>query len=140
MFDRYLEVITEKGLKSVDVANGAHVPASTFSDWKKGKSKPKSEKMKKIADFLGVNPDWLAGISDQKYLPAPSIAPEDHSGKKAYYLDPEAAEMAQELFENPDMRVLFDAARDITPDQLKAVGNMVEAMRKKEEGDFDEPC
>ncbi len=67
-------------------------------------------------------------------------APEDHEGLKPYYLDPEAAEMAQELFENPDMRVLFDAARDITPDQLKAVGNMVEAMRKKEEGDFDEPC
>jgi len=136
MFERYLEVITEKGLKNVDVANGANVPASTFSDWKKGKSKPKSEKMKKIADFLGVNPEWLAGTSDQKYLPSP--APEDHEGLKPYYLDPETARIAQELKDSPGRRTLMDASRGMTPDQINAIVNMIETMHGKD--DYDEPC
>ena len=86
-----------------------------------------------IAKYLDIDVNLILGVES-------TPTPENTEGKKAYYLDPETAEMAQELFENPDMRILFDAARDITPDQLKAVGNMVESMRKKEGGDYDEPC
>ena len=86
-----------------------------------------------IAKYLDIDVNLILGVE-------PTPTPENTEGKKAYYLDPETAEMAQELFENPDMRILFDAARDITPDQLKAIGNMVESMRKKEGGDYDEPC
>jgi transcriptional regulator with XRE-family HTH domain len=31
----------------------------TLSDWKRGKSKPKADKMKKIADVLNVSVDYL---------------------------------------------------------------------------------
>jgi repressor LexA len=66
MFERYLELLNEKGIKNIDVSRATDIPASTFSDWKKGKSSPKREKIEKIADYFGVNPDWLAGTSEFK--------------------------------------------------------------------------
>lgn len=38
MFERYLEMLKEKKLKNIDVSRATGIPASTFSDWKKGKS------------------------------------------------------------------------------------------------------
>lgn len=64
MFERYLELLKEKGVRNVDVANATGIPASTFSDWKKGKSKPKSDKLQKISDYFGVSMDWLTGNSE----------------------------------------------------------------------------
>lgn len=66
MFERYLEILNEKGLKNMDVTRATGIPASTFSDWKKGKSSPKREKIEKIAEFFNINADWLAGTSDFK--------------------------------------------------------------------------
>lgn len=66
MFDRYLEMLNEKGVKNIEVSRATGIPASTFSDWKKGKSSPKREKIEKLAEYFEVNPDWLAGTSDFK--------------------------------------------------------------------------
>lgn len=66
MFDRYLEMLNEKGVKNIEVSRATGIPASTFSDWKKGKSSPKREKIEKLAKYFEVNPDWLAGTSDFK--------------------------------------------------------------------------
>jgi len=66
MFERYLELLNEKGLKNVDVSRETGIPASTFSDWKKGKSSPKQEKLQKIADFFGVQLDYLLGNTEFK--------------------------------------------------------------------------
>jgi transcriptional regulator with XRE-family HTH domain len=66
MFERYLEMLKEKGIKNIDVSRATGIPASTFSDWKKGKSSPKRDKIEKIANFFDINPDWLAGTSDIK--------------------------------------------------------------------------
>ena len=49
-----------------------------------------------------------------------------------YYLNNETAEMAQKLFENKDLRVLFDAAKDATPEDLETTYNMLMALKKKE--------
>ena len=55
MYERYVELLNEKGVKNIDVSRATGIPASTFSDWKKGKSSPKREKLEKIAEFFGVN-------------------------------------------------------------------------------------
>ena len=66
MFERYSEMLKERGVKNIDVSRATGIPASTFSDWKKGKSSPKRDKIEKIAEFFEINPDWLAGTSDFK--------------------------------------------------------------------------
>lgn len=42
--------------------------------------------------------------------------------------------MAQTLFENKKLRVLFDAAKDATPEDLETTYNMLMALKKKERG------
>ena len=59
MFERYLEMLKEKGIKNIDVSRATGIPASTFSDWKKGKSSPKRDKIEKIANFFDTNKNNL---------------------------------------------------------------------------------
>ena len=63
MYERYLELLNSTGVKSSDVAKATGIPPSTFSDWKRGKSSPKYEKLQKIANYFGVKADWLQGTS-----------------------------------------------------------------------------
>lgn len=59
VYERYVKLRDKLGLKDADVARISNVPPSTFTDWKKGKSKPKSEKLDKIAKALNVQPTEL---------------------------------------------------------------------------------
>ena len=64
MYERFETILAQKGIKASHVAKATGIPPSTFTDWKKGRSKPKADKIKKIADYLDVSKDWLEGVSD----------------------------------------------------------------------------
>lgn len=66
MYERYVKLLNENHCKSADVAKTTGIHPSTFSDWKKGKSSPKYDKIQKIAEYFGVEPDWLSGKSEFK--------------------------------------------------------------------------
>lgn len=66
MYERYVELLNEKQVRNIDVSRATGIPSSTFSDWKKGKSSPKYDKIQKIAEYFGVEPDWLSGKSEYK--------------------------------------------------------------------------
>lgn len=59
MYEIYLKLLAEKGVKTSDVCKETGIVASTFSDWKKGKSTPKQDKLIKIADYFGVSLEYL---------------------------------------------------------------------------------
>lgn len=61
MYTIYCKLRDEKNLKDSDVSKATGITKSTFSDWKKGRSKPKLEKLQLIADFFGVSVDYLMG-------------------------------------------------------------------------------
>lgn len=67
MYEIYCKLRDEKRCKDADVAKATGITKSTFSDWKSGRSKPKGEKLRKIADFFGVTTEYLeTGISFSK--------------------------------------------------------------------------
>lgn len=61
MYERYKKLLDEKGLKNSDVSRGAKVSNMTLSDWKNGKTVPKTDTLRKIAEFLNVSVDYLLG-------------------------------------------------------------------------------
>lgn len=73
----------------------------------------------KMADVLDCAPSYLMGMEDDD----------------KYYLNDEAAAVAQELHDNPDLRILFDAARSIPADDMRKVAAMIEAYKKAAYGD-----
>lgn len=59
MYELYCKYRDRKGYKDSDVAKGTGITPSTFSDWKSGRSKPNTEKLIKIADFLDTAVEYL---------------------------------------------------------------------------------
>ena len=55
-----------------------------------------------------------------------------------YYLNDETAQAAQEIFENKELRALFDVQRDMSSDDLKALHSMALALKRKERGNLDD--
>jgi SOS-response transcriptional repressor LexA len=63
MYERFKKLIEEKGIKTAEVARQTGIHPSMFTDWKKGKSSPKIDKLQKIADYFGVRLEYLTGAS-----------------------------------------------------------------------------
>ena len=59
MYDKFRQIIDEKGITPYMVAKATEIPQTTFSRWKIGVSKPKYDKLKKIAGYLGVSVEEL---------------------------------------------------------------------------------
>ena len=59
MYDTFAKLLKEKKLKPIDVSKATGISPATLSDWKTGKSKPKQDKLIKIADYFGVTVDYL---------------------------------------------------------------------------------
>ncbi len=63
------------------------------------------------------------------------LTDELHSRNESYYTNPETAQIAQEIYENKELSLLFDAARDAEPEDLQTVHTMLLALKKKERGE-----
>ena len=59
MYEIFEQLLQQYGVSAYKVAKATGVTQSTLSDWKRGRSTPKSENMKKIADYFGVSIDYL---------------------------------------------------------------------------------
>jgi transcriptional regulator with XRE-family HTH domain len=116
--------IGRSGKTQKDIAIDLDVNPPTFSMWVKGKAMPSVSVIRKIADYFGV------GITDLV---------DDKAGKKGavYYLDPETAEAAQQMHDNQELKVLFDAARTASPEDLRTTYQMLMALKRKEQGSDD---
>lgn len=63
MYTNYTRLRDERGLTDAEVSKGCGVAQYTLSDWKRGKSVPKVDKLVKIAAFFGVTLDELVNGS-----------------------------------------------------------------------------
>ena len=57
---------------------------------------------------------------------------DEYESQNGYYLDPEAAEIAQQVQSRPELKVLFDASRSVSADDLKFVVDMIDRLKTKE--------
>lgn len=121
MYEIFSELLQTHGVTPYKVSKETGVSQSTLSDWKRGISTPKQDKLQKIADYFNVSLEYL-------------MTGEEKEGGERYYLNDETAQMAQKLFRNKELRVLFDAAQDATPEDLKTTYDMLMALKKKERG------
>ena len=63
MYKKFEELLKQNGVTAYRVSKETGIPASTFTDWKTGKSKPKVDKLKRVADYFGVSIEYL--IADE---------------------------------------------------------------------------
>lgn len=75
------------------------------------------EKMKTISNYLQVPMERL-------------VTNEKSDEKQGWYLDDETAKAAQEVFDDPDTRMLFDAARNASPEAIRLAAEMLKTFKK----------
>lgn len=54
MYERYVALRDSKNITDYKVASDTGITRSTFTDWKSGRSEPKIDKLKRLADYFGV--------------------------------------------------------------------------------------
>ena len=65
-YSRFEELLKMNKTTVYRVSKETGIANSTFTDWKNGRSYPKSDKLKKIADYFGVSLDVLLGTDSGK--------------------------------------------------------------------------
>lgn len=95
---------------------------------KLGKSTPNATKVQQLANRLGVSVDYL-------------MTGKSEDNNERYYANAETREIAQEIFENPDLKSLFHAAKDLSPERLKAHIDFIQSLKQQEDKKHnDEGC
>ena len=108
----------EKKLTQEELAQATGLSRSAIGMYESGSREPNFETLEILADFFNVDMNTLLDRSQSS---------------QGYYLNPEAAKMAQELYDNPGMRILFDAAKNVSAEDLKAAAELIARIKKKEE-------
>ena len=112
-YDIFQHLCERDGVKPADVAKATGISTATISSWKAGKYTPKEDKRRLIADFFNVPLEYL----DTGEMP------------EQYYHNPETDQIAQEIFDDRNLRALFDAARGSSPEDLKLAAEMLRKFK-----------
>lgn len=116
------KIMKRKNIGNKELAEKSGVPLGTLNKIIYGDTpNPSVDTVKAIARALNCSLDELLEESST-----------EHHG---YYLDSDSAKMAQEIYENPKLKLLFDATRRVDPEDLELISKMVSKMIKEENGE-----
>lgn len=115
---RLRHYLNENNMTQVELANKLGVGTTSIYNWVSGLKTPRMDKVDAMCKIFNIRREDL--LTDGNSI---------ESGT-TYYTNPETAKVAQEIFDNSDLRILFDAAKDSTPEQLKLATEMLRQFKK----------
>lgn len=98
---------------------GRTYTAAAISQFENGKRTPETSALIDFANFFNVSIDYLLG---------------NEPPKQEYYHDPEVAAIAQEMHDNPEIKVLFHATKGMNKESIEEIRKFVEFQKMKENG------
>lgn len=113
----------KSGLTQQQLANKLGISRSAVGMYEKGEREPNFETLELIADTFNVDMNYLLGEK-----PSTEVMPD------TYYFNPKTSKIAQEIYDNKELSLLFDVARDADPEDLQTVHSMLMALKRKEKG------
>lgn len=122
IFSKRLRYYLEKNnITQVELAKRLHVGTTSVYNWCNAIKTPRMDKVDAMCAIFGCKRTDLMQEPDEV----------------SYYTNEETAEMADKIFHNQELRLLFDAAQDAQPEDLATVHQMLLALKRKERGDID---
>lgn len=119
MYEYFEKLLQLKGVTATQVSQSTGIGTNTISNWKTRGGLLRADLLNKIANYFDVPMEYF-------------LTGEITDLKGNYYLNDETAEIAQQIFENKELRGLFDAAKDSSPEDLQTVQTMLMALKRKE--------
>lgn len=102
-----------------DLARLLGVSTQSVTNWCRGIKTPRMDKVDAMCKIFNCKrSDFMEEKSD---------------AQNQYYLNEEARDMAQFLYENPAYKVLFDASRKVKPEDIQFVTEMIDRMTNRNE-------
>lgn len=111
----YMEL---NNINNVELSKKLNVSESTVGKWLLQKSIPRMGIIEKLSIIFNIEKSDL--IEDKTSI---------NSG---YYHDKEVAEIAEQLRTNPEGRILFDASRDLSKEDIDIVLNLINSLKARE--------
>ncbi|GMO04132.1 hypothetical protein LSA36186_23820 [Lachnoanaerobaculum sp. JCM 36186] len=119
---RLRKAVENSGYSQTQLCEITGINKGALSSYLSGRYYPKQQAIEKLSEALNVPIFWLMGYDTE--------SEKDSQEDNSYYIDKEAKELAQFLFENPEYRVLFDAAKDVSAEDLETVKTIIDKFKK----------
>ena len=112
--------LSKYNMTQIELAKQLGVGSTSVYNWCNGIKTPRMDKVDAMCELFRCKRSDL--ISEKESEP------------EQYYLDDDARELAQFMFENPEYKVLFDATRKVKKEEIEFVKQMIDRVR----GDSDD--
>lgn len=109
------KLLADSDMNQADLANMLGVSESTVGKWILKKALPRMSIIEKLSVIFNRPKAYFY---------------DDSEDRQTYYLNPETAQLAQEIHDNPDLRILMDASRKLSPEDIRFVVDLVSRMKK----------
>lgn len=114
--EKIKEYKNQKGYTTKQLSELSGVPLGTINKIISGTTKnPQLAALSAIADALGCSVEEF-------------VEREEHDSED-YYMNREVSKMAQEIYDNPELRILFDASRKLEKEDILTVVSLVKRMK-----------
>jgi len=107
-------IMYERGVSQSKLAHDLKLTKSTVSSWMNGYRTPRMSKIDMLCEYLHCKRSDLM---------------EPHTETKHYHTKLETEQIAQTIYDDPNLHALFDAARGSKPDNLKLAAEMLKRMK-----------
>lgn len=104
------------------------VTKSMISRWENNLAQPTNKYVAAYAQYFNLDLNNLIGVKARNRLA---------HGTGEWYADPEVAQYAEELRTNPNMRILFSAAKNISKEDMEKAVEFITFLKSKEQSDND---
>ena len=119
MWEVFEMLLKRNGVTIADVSRATGIKQPVFSNWKRRRSKLSADNAEKIAKYFNVTVGFLMGVQEDEH-------------QDTYYKDAMSAMIAQQMFEDDEIRSLFHIKRNIPADRFQAFYDMISAYYQKE--------
>lgn len=112
---RLVSVMQENNINQVELSKILGVSESTVGKWILCKAIPRMGVIQKLSDYFHVGKSYFL----------------EEDANTGYYTDPTVNAYAEQLRTNPNMRLLFDATKDMTKEDIDYVVDLVNRLKNK---------
>lgn len=114
-YDKFVQLCDERGLSKQRACQMAGLSGTSWIRWSSG-SRPSSVSLRAVCNFFGVTVDSMVDDSANAPMPDDGVA------------------ARQEAFDRTELRVLFDAAKDVPASKIYEVIALLQKYKEESEG------
>lgn len=106
--------LNNKDMRAQELADKTGIGKASISQYLNGVHAPSNRTATLMGKVLDVSPMWLMGFELDEL----------------YYTSAEVEAMVQELYDRPELKVLFDASRNVSKEDIEQVATLLEKLKK----------